>query len=50
MTCYFGDYVGTLEAASEIEELAWLAHADWEKTSEVDHLIFNWLQTRGELR
>ena len=50
MTCYFGDYIGTLKAASEIEELAWLAHADWEKTSEVDHLIFNWLQARGELR
>ncbi|PON15432.1 DNA mismatch repair protein MutT [Candidatus Entotheonella serta] len=50
MTCYFGDYTGTVKAASEIEELAWLAHADWEKTSEVDHLIFNWLQARGELR
>lgn len=50
MTCYYGDYAGTLKAASEIEELAWLSHADWAKTSEVDHLIFNWLQARGELR
>ncbi len=49
MTCYFGDYAGTLKAASEIEELAWLAHADWEKTSAVDHLIFDWLKERDEL-
>ncbi len=44
MTCYFGDYDGVLQAASEIEELAWLAHADWEETSAVDHLIFDWLK------
>ncbi|WP_089940445.1 NUDIX hydrolase [Candidatus Entotheonella palauensis] len=50
MTCYFGDYAGTLKAASEIAEFAWLAHADWAKTSEVDHVIFDWLKTRGELR
>jgi 8-oxo-dGTP pyrophosphatase MutT (NUDIX family) len=50
MTCYFGDYRGTLKAASEIEELAWLAHADWAKTSAVDHLIFDWLKARGGLR
>jgi 8-oxo-dGTP pyrophosphatase MutT (NUDIX family) len=50
MTCYFGDYAGTLKASSEIEEIAWLAHADWAKTSEVDHLIFDWLKARGELR
>ena len=49
-TCYFGDYVGTLKAASEIEELAWLAYADRAKTSEVGYLIFDWLKARGELR
>ncbi len=49
MTCYFGDYVGMLQAASEIEELAWLSHADMAKTSAVDHLIFDWLKKRGQL-
>jgi hypothetical protein len=49
-TCYFGDYAGTLKAASEIEELAWLAYADRAKTSEVGYLIFDWLKARGKLR
>ena len=49
MTCYFGDYTGALKAASEIEELAWLAHADWPKTSAVGRLVFDWLKARGEL-
>ena len=50
MTCYFGDYAGELQAASEIEELAWLAHADWPKTSAVGRLVFDWLKARGELQ
>ena len=50
MTCYFGDYAGTLKAASEIAELAWLAYADRAKTSEVGYLIFDWLKARGKLR
>lgn len=49
MTCYFGEYAGTLKAASEIEELAWLAHADWPKTSDVGRLVLDWLKARGEL-
>lgn len=49
MTCYFGDYAGEFQAASEIEELAWLAYADMEKTSAVDHLVFGWLKARGQL-
>jgi 8-oxo-dGTP diphosphatase len=49
-TCYFGDYAGTLKAASEIAELAWLAYADRAKTSEVGYLIFDWLKARGKLR
>ncbi len=49
MTCYFGDCVGVLQAASEIEELAWLTYVDMDKTSAVDHLIFDWLKERGQL-
>ena len=33
MTCYFGNYTGTLQASSEIAELAWLTYADRAKTS-----------------
>ncbi len=46
MRCYTGEYVGTLSAASEIEELAWLGYADKLKTSPVDQLIFDWLQAQ----
>lgn len=43
MTCYTADYTGQLQAASEIEELAWFGYADRAKTSQVDQLIFEYL-------
>lgn len=46
MTCYTGDYEGELQAAAEIEEVRWFVHADWEKCSAVDKLIFDWLKAR----
>ncbi len=46
MTCYTGDYLGQLFASSEIEEIAWFKTADKEKTSLVDHLIFDFLHTK----
>lgn len=46
MTCYAGHYEGTLQAAAEIEELQWFVHADWERSSAVDKLIFDWLKER----
>ncbi|MBI1258068.1 MAG: NUDIX domain-containing protein [Chloroflexi bacterium] len=46
MTCYTGDYVGELKPASEIEEMAWLVHSDWTRSSPVDKLIFDWLRER----
>lgn len=44
MTCYEADYTGTLKPDAEIEEIAWLTHADKEKSSAVDQLIFNYLK------
>ncbi|XSG75898.1 NUDIX hydrolase [Herpetosiphon llansteffanensis] len=44
MTCYSGNYQGTLHASAEIEELLWLAYADKAKSSQVDQIIFDWLK------
>ncbi|WP_207434637.1 NUDIX hydrolase [Sabulibacter ruber] len=44
MTCYTGSYKGTIQAANEIEEVAWLSYADKEKVSPVDKIIFDWLK------
>ena len=49
MTCYTGEFHGTLAPASEIEEMAWLNYADKARTSAVDHLIFDWLRDGGDL-
>jgi 8-oxo-dGTP diphosphatase len=49
MTCYSGNYIGTLKPASEIEELSWLTYDDKNKTSAVDKIIFDWLKSNGKL-
>jgi ADP-ribose pyrophosphatase YjhB (NUDIX family) len=49
MSCYTADFTGTLAASSEIAEFAWLSHADRERSSPVDQVIFDWLHERGEL-
>ncbi|MFF0307122.1 NUDIX domain-containing protein [Streptosporangium sp. NPDC004379] len=49
MTCYTGDYRGTLAAAAEIEEVAWLSYADRDRVSPVDQLIFDDLKAAGRL-
>ncbi|WP_433461644.1 NUDIX hydrolase [Spirillospora sp. CA-142024] len=49
MTCYTSDYTGVLEPSSEIEELAWLTHADRYRVSPVDKLIFDDLRADGRL-
>ena len=46
MTCYTAGYTGELKAASEIEEIKWLSHADKDKISEVDKLIFDYLKEK----
>ncbi|MEV5754126.1 NUDIX domain-containing protein [Actinoallomurus sp. NPDC052308] len=50
MTCYTGDYHGTLEPSSEIEEVVWLSYADRDRVSPVDQLIFDDLRASGHLR
>jgi 8-oxo-dGTP diphosphatase len=50
MSCYRGDYAGTLVASSEIEELAWFCYADRPRVPPVDQLLFDDLEAGGELR
>lgn len=49
MTCYTGQYVGKLNPASEIEEIAWLDINDKNKISAVDKIIFDWLKNNHYL-
>ena len=50
MTCYTGEYAGTLAPAAEIEELAWFAYGDRERTAPVDKSIFDWLKERNMIQ
>jgi 8-oxo-dGTP diphosphatase len=47
MTCYFAESSGVIEAASEIEEVAWLRHADRPKCSPAAQIILDWLRSEG---
>lgn len=49
MRCYTGIYTGNIQAAAEIEEIAWLSYADIDKVSPVDRIIFNDLKNKGLL-
>ncbi|MFD1934740.1 MULTISPECIES: NUDIX hydrolase [Nonomuraea] len=49
MTCYSGDYRGTLTPSSEIEEVAWLTYADRDRIAPVDQLIFDDLKAAALL-
>jgi len=44
MTCYTASYTGQLLPQSEIEEFIWLTHADKDKISDADKLIFDYLK------
>jgi 8-oxo-dGTP diphosphatase len=50
MSCYTGDYAGTLAASSEIDELAWFCYADRARVPRVDQLLFDDLKAAGQLR
>jgi 8-oxo-dGTP diphosphatase len=50
MTCYTADYRGSLQPASEIEEIVWLTHADRHRVSPVDQIIFDHLHGTARLR
>ena len=41
MSCYAGDYTGTLAASSEIDELDWFSYADRPRVPPVDQLLFD---------
>ena len=47
MQCYTADYQGTITAAAEIAEVAWLTNKDRAIISPVDQLIFDELVKRG---
>jgi 8-oxo-dGTP diphosphatase len=49
MSCYTGDYAGTLAASSEIDELAWFCYADRARVPRVDQLLFDDLKAAGQL-
>lgn len=49
-TAYRAEYTGTLRANSEIEEIAWLTHADRPRVSLVAQLIFDHLRETGRLK
>ncbi len=46
MLCYTAEFSGEIRAASEIEEIQWLQYADRERSSPVDHLIFDFLKEK----
>ena len=49
LTCFTGDYAGELQPSAEIEEIAWLTHADRERSSLVTQIVFDWLRERNLL-
>jgi 8-oxo-dGTP diphosphatase len=50
MSCYTGDYEGTLAPSSEIDDIAWFSYADRHRVPPVDQLLFDDLQASGQLR
>ena len=50
MSCYTGEYSGTLAPSSEIDEFAWFSYADRPRVPPVDQLLFDDLKAAGELR
>ena len=49
MTCYSAGFTGNMAPSAEIEEVAWFTHADQEKSSLVDKMIFDALKKGGEI-
>ncbi|WP_372459151.1 NUDIX hydrolase [Streptomyces huiliensis] len=50
MSCYTGEYGGTLTASAEIAEVAWFSYADRPLVPPVDRLLFDDLRAAGLLR
>jgi len=49
MSCYTGEYAGTIAPSSEIDELAWFSYADRDRVPPVDQLLFDDLNASGQL-
>jgi 8-oxo-dGTP pyrophosphatase MutT (NUDIX family) len=49
MSCYTGEYRGTLAPSSEIDEMAWFSYADRDLVPPVDQLLFDDLKAAREL-
>jgi 8-oxo-dGTP pyrophosphatase MutT (NUDIX family) len=49
MTCYTAEFEVNLESCSEIEEIKWLSYSDRDEVSEVDKLIFDFLNEKNKL-
>ncbi|UJH90388.1 hypothetical protein LZ575_16325 [Antarcticibacterium sp. 1MA-6-2] len=47
MTCYTGDFSGTLSPAAEIEKLEFFPYSRKAESSTVDHLILEDLKEKG---
>ena len=47
MDCFSANYVGEISPSNEIEEVAWLTHADKDKGSEAFRLVLDWLRAQG---
>ncbi|MEV6773455.1 NUDIX domain-containing protein [Nocardia sp. NPDC051030] len=41
MACYTAEYSGTIQASSEIDEIAWFTYADRPRVPPVDQLLFD---------
>ncbi len=49
MTCYKAELAGELKVNNEIEEMRWLDCSNMDIVSNVDKIIFNYLNQKGEL-
>lgn len=49
MTCYFADFTGTVKAAAEIEEVAWLTSRDKLRCSVNARQVLDWLKSEGRI-
>lgn len=50
MDCFTADFDGSLLAAAEIREVAWISYKERHKSSQVDQIIFEWLLKNQLLR
>lgn len=47
MICYDAEHFGSITPSSEVEEVAWFTSADMYRTTEMGHMILDWLKKRN---